>query len=60
MPDLSSALHLAASEVTLAVGALVLLCLFYFWAVSSGNWTSRIPPDMIRQYHSNILQMEHP
>ena len=25
MPDLSSALHLAASEVTLAVGALVLL-----------------------------------
>ena len=27
MPDLSSALHLAASEVTLAVGALVLLVL---------------------------------
>lgn len=43
-----------------AVGTLLLLCLFYFWAVSSGNWTSRIPQGMIRQYHNNILQMEHP
>ena len=43
-----------------AAGVLVLLCLFYFWAVSSGNWTSRIPPGMIRQYHGNILQMQHP
>jgi uncharacterized membrane protein YedE/YeeE len=34
MPDLSSALHLAASELTLAVGALVLLMVGAFMAAS--------------------------
>lgn len=43
-----------------AAGTLVLLGLFYVWAVSTGNWTSRIPPVMMQQYHKNILQMEHP
>jgi ferredoxin len=43
-----------------AAGTLVLLCLLYSWAVSSDNWTSRIPAVMIRELHVNILQMEHP
>ncbi len=41
-------------------GSLMLLCLMYFWAVSSGNWTSRVPADMLREHHVNISRMEHP
>ena len=43
-----------------ALGTLALLCLLYFWAVSSDNWTSQIPATMMRELHSNILQLEHP
>lgn len=45
---------------SVAAGTLVLLGLFYFWAVSSGHWISDVPPGMIREFHRNILQMEHP
>ena len=40
MPDLSSALHLAASEVTLAVGALVLLMVGAFIGDKSARLVS--------------------
>ena len=40
MPDLSSALHLAASEVTLAVGALVLLMVGAFVGDKSARLVS--------------------
>ena len=43
-----------------AAGTLVLLGLFYSWAVVSGHWNSEFPPAMVRVYHKNILKMEHP
>ena len=54
MPDLSSALHLAASELTLAVGGLVLAVVHWLWsqgpkwAVGYG-WLTR-PPSKVTDF----------
>ena len=36
---------------TVAAGCLVVLFAAYLWAVSTGHWTSEIPPAMLRRFH---------
>ena len=36
---------------TVAVGCLALLLCAYVWGVSTGHWTSEIPPAMLRRFH---------
>ena len=43
-----------------AAGTLVLLAVFYCGAVSTDNWNSKVPPAMAREFHRDILRMEHP
>lgn len=43
-----------------AAGTLILLAVFYCGAVAGGNWESKIPPVMAREFHRDILRMEHP
>ena len=45
---------------SLAAGSLILLGAFHSWAVVSGHWNNELPPAMLKAYHRNILQMEHP
>lgn len=42
------------------LGALTIVYCFFSWAAMSDNWNSPIPPNEIRMYHRNILQMAHP
>ncbi|WP_291303305.1 4Fe-4S binding protein [Desulfovibrio sp. MES5] len=49
-------LHLSAMNRripfwTVAAGCLVVLFAAYLWAVSTGHWTSEIPPAMLRRFH---------
>ncbi len=45
---------------SIAAGTLALLFVFYSGALMSGNWNSRIAPEMVRMMHRNVLQMQHP
>ena len=49
-------LHLSAANRripfwTVAAGCLAVLFAAYLWAVSTGHWTSDIPPAMLRRFH---------
>ena len=44
----------------IAAGALLVLYLFFTWATVTGNWNADTPPEMVRMYHKNVLQMQHP
>lgn len=47
-------------SLSLAVGTILLLCLFLTWAHLTGNWQSHIAPEVLKSYHQGIERIEHP
>jgi len=47
-------------SLSLAVGTVLLLCLFLAWAHGTDRWQNHIPPEVMKLNHQNIEQIRHP
>jgi len=47
-------------NLILALGTVLLLCLFLAWAHVTDKWQNHIPPEILKLNHANIEQIQHP